>query len=88
MLTKPWLRHYILPLELPLLDEFAGDHHLKVKRSTHAGRTREMDCDDSPGKENYYSEETWLVQPGIFDKIQRIIYVQWKSRYILSNSQA
>lgn len=66
------LQHYILPLELLSLDEFAGDHHLRVKHSSHAGRIREMDSDDSPGKENYYSEETWLVQPGNSDKISKI----------------
>lgn len=47
---EPLLQRYILPREVLLLNEFAGDHQSKVKHLTHAGRTLETGCDSSPGK--------------------------------------
>lgn len=61
---EPLLQRYIPPREVLQLNEFAGDHQQKVKHLSRAGRTLEMGCDDSPGKENYCSEATWPIQSG------------------------
>ena len=60
--NKPVLQHCTLPQEVPLSNEFAKDHQMKVKHLAHAERMQEMGCDDSPGKGNYCSEETWPIQ--------------------------
>lgn len=64
----PLPQHYILPQVLLLSSGFAKDHQTIVKHLGRAGRTWEMDFDDNPGKGNYCSVVTLLIQSDITKK--------------------